>query len=373
MARPLRVPQHHIRKTLQNAPQLRPFILPSAMPTGRKLGQGSYGYVEELEVNSLICAGKRMYETLIDPGNEGADHMIQKYYEECHLLSDLRHPNIVQFLGICFLEAQPGSPLNLPVLVMEQLQESLDDLLEKIPDIRLATKYSILQDVARGLLYLHSRSPAIIHRDLTARNVLLNSAMVAKIADMGNSRIVDIQPGQLARTMTRGVPGTIVYMPPEAFEVPPKYGPMLDMFSFGHLTLFTAIEEFPGDLLPPNYPDPRSGLLTPRNEVERRSRYMKTLRESFGDSHQLVQLISKCLEFSPARRPSASEALQRLQHISSQVDDRYQTMTRLQLEDLLREKETQDEVNQLEPNLLAHPFFPVLFSSPIIHNITAGT
>ena len=123
MARQLSVPQEHIHRALQNAPQLRPFILSNVTPTGRKLGEGSYGCVEELEVNGLICAGKRMYETLIDPGNEGADRMIQKYYDECHLLSDLRHPNIVQFLGICFLEAQPGSPLNLPVLVMERLQE----------------------------------------------------------------------------------------------------------------------------------------------------------------------------------------------------------------------------------------------------------
>jgi len=48
---------------------------------------------------------------------------------------------------------------------------------------------------------------------------------------------------------------------------------------------------------------------------------------------------SQCLEYSPARRPSASEALQRLQHISSQVVDPYHNMTRLQLEKLLVEKD----------------------------------
>ena len=339
MARQLRVPQDHVSRALQNASKLRPFILSNVKPTGKRLGEGAYGCVEELEVNGLICAGKKMYKTLTDSGNEGADHMIQKYYDECQLLSDIHHPNVVQFLGICFLEAPPNSPLNLPVLVMERLQGNLDNLLENTPDISLAKKCSILQDVARGLLFLHSRSPAIIHRDLTARNVLINSAMVAKIADMGNSRIVDIQPGQLARTMTVGAPGTIVYMPPEAFEVPPKYGPMLDMFSFGHLTLFTAIQEFPGNLLPSTYQDPATGRLTPRDEVERRSRYMETLRGKFGGSHELVQLITQCLEYSPARRPSASEALQRLQHISSQTVDHYQDMTRLQLEERMKQLE----------------------------------
>ena len=316
-ARQSGLPQEHIHRALQNDPQLHRFILSNVKPTGKKLGEGAYGCVEELEVNGRICAGKKMYETLIDPGNEGADRMIQKYYDECQLLSDLHHPNIVKFWDICFLR---NSPLNLPMLVMERLQGNLDKLLENTPDISLAKKCSILQDVARGLHYLHSHSPAIIHRDLTARNVLINSAMVAKIADMGNSRIVDIQPGQLARTMTVGAPGTIVYMPPEAFEDPPKYGPKLDMFSFGHLTLFTAIQEFPGNLLPPNYQDPATGRLTPRDEVERRSRYMETLQGKFGGSHELVQLITQCLEYSPARRPSASEALQRLQLLDERME-----------------------------------------------------
>ena len=231
---------------MQTSVQLQPFILSGVTLTGRTLGEGSYGCVEELNVNGLICAGKRMYDALVNSRNKGADCMIEKYYKECHLLSSLRHPNIVQFLGICFLDKQATPTTILPVLVMELLEGNLDDLLETSHDISLAKKVSILQDVARGLVYLHGRTPAIIHRDLTARNVLLNSAMVAKIADMGNSRLVDMQPGQLAQTMTRGVPGTVVYMPPEAFEVPPKYGPKLDIFSFGHLALFTATQQFPG-------------------------------------------------------------------------------------------------------------------------------
>ena len=270
MARQLQLTTSHSCTALQTAARLQPFILSNVTQTGKKLGEGSYGCVEVLRINGLICAGKRMYDTLIDSENEGADHMIEKYYNECQLLSNLRHPNIVQFLGICFLHTHPTSTANLPVLVMEMLQGSLDDLLENTPDIPLTKKCSILQDVARGLVYLHNRSPAVIHRDLTARNVLLNSAMVAKIADMGNSRIVNVQPGQLAKTMTRGVPGTIVYMPPEAFELPPKYGPKLDMFSFGHLALFTATQEFPGDLLPSTYQDERTRRLTPQSEIERR-------------------------------------------------------------------------------------------------------
>ena len=124
---------------------------------------------------------------------------------------------------------------------MERLDGSLDDLLETVPNIPLSLKRSVLEDVAKGLLYLHTHDQQIIHRDLTAKNVLLTSSLVAKITDFGNSRIVNLQPGQLARTLSR-LPGTLVYMPPEAFSVSSHYGPSLDVFSFGHLALFTLTQ-----------------------------------------------------------------------------------------------------------------------------------
>ena len=96
-----------------------------------------------------------------------------QFVKECHLMSTLRHPNIVQFLGITFF---PGS--QLPVLVMERLLTSLHDLLEPEVDpllsasekqfLPLSLKCSILENVASGLVYLHERSPPVIHRDLSA-------------------------------------------------------------------------------------------------------------------------------------------------------------------------------------------------------------
>ena len=177
-----------------------------------------------------------MHEALIDADNDGAENIAVKYVQECQIMANLRHPNIAQFLGICFLEN-----CLLPVLLMEKLDDCLDNLLETVPNIPLALKRSMLEDVARGLLYLHSHNPQIIHRDLTAKNVLLTFGLVAKITDFGNSRIVNFQPGQLARTLSR-LPGTLVYMPPEAFEASSRYGPSLDVFSFGHLALFVGLQ-----------------------------------------------------------------------------------------------------------------------------------
>ena len=151
-------------------------------------------------------------------------------------MAEMRHPHVVQFLGLCFLE---GS--TLPVLVMERLDSSLDVLLENTPGLPLTLKQSLLVDVVRGLLYLHTRNPPVVHRDLSARNVLLTSSLVAKVSDLGNARIINLQPGQLARTLTR-MPGAMAYMPPEAFDELSQYGSRLDIFSFGHLTLFTLTQ-----------------------------------------------------------------------------------------------------------------------------------
>ena len=192
----------------------------------------------QIEVNGLICAGKKIHDALIDAGNVGVENVATKYVQECQLMSDLRHPNITLFLGVCFLP-----DCQLPVLLMERLDSSLDDLLEAIPSIPLVLKRSILEDVSRGLLYLHKHTPQIIHRDLTAKNVLLTDYLKAKITDLGNSRIVNLQPGQLARTLSR-LPGTMLYMPPEALSASSRYDPSLDVFSFGHLALFTLLQVY---------------------------------------------------------------------------------------------------------------------------------
>ena len=67
------------------------------------------------------------------------------------------------------------------------------------------------------------------------------SSLAAKITDFGNSRIVNLQPGQLARTMSSAL-GTLAYMPPKALEASSRYGPSLDIFSFGHLALFVGLQ-----------------------------------------------------------------------------------------------------------------------------------
>ncbi len=88
----------------RRVPQLQPFVLPNARPTGRRIGGGAYGTVEELDVDGLLCAGKKLHEVLVERANPATPNIVGKFVEECSLLSNLRHPNIVQFIGICFLD-----------------------------------------------------------------------------------------------------------------------------------------------------------------------------------------------------------------------------------------------------------------------------
>ena len=138
----------------------------------------------------------------------------KKLFSEFRILSSLCHPNIVQYQCVCPL---PNS--KSPALVMEQLQTNLHDYLlnPSYANLSLDAKASILHDIAKGLAYLHNHRPAVIHRDLSAKNILLSSDRVAKISDFGNSRIIDIDPACSSEfKSTTHVPGTTIYKPPEA-------------------------------------------------------------------------------------------------------------------------------------------------------------
>ena len=180
----------------------------------------------------------------------------------------------------------------------------------------MALKCSVLQDVARGLAHLHGQSPPIIHRDLSARNVLLNSGMVGKIADLRVARIAPRM--RAAATMTKG-PGALIYIPPEAFtpatsdKEKSKYDASIDIFSLGVVTIFTVGETFPCDPLAQNYVDEKSGLLVARTELQRRSEYMRSVNIKLRACGQLsadqpfIRLIQQCLQNLPAKRPVIHE------------------------------------------------------------------
>ena len=187
----------------------------------------------QVVVYETECAAKMIHEELA----VGDNSISLQFSRELRLQATLRHPNITQFIGVCKQE-----DFSSHVLVMELMHSNLHEFLTK-PDMQniipLSRKKSILEDIARGLHYLHKKE--IVHRDLTAKNVLLTSSLVAKIADLGTSRIVPkVADTHKAVSMTTN-PGNFLYMPPEANQADYN-AKKLDVFSFGHLTIFTLLQ-----------------------------------------------------------------------------------------------------------------------------------
>lgn len=323
---------------------LQDLLLSDVTVSGRELGVGSYSSVLELSYKGMTCAGKRLHKTLYDQRLAIGPEILERFGVECELLSQLRHPRIVQFLGLHYEE---GS--DVPILVLEFMSCALSDSIEQYGVLPNEISYSILKDVALGLHFLHTHSPVIIHRDLTANNVLLTPNMTAKISDLGMAKIINIPPAQIKRQMTV-CPGTLSYMPPEALTSDPQYDTKLDCFSFGVLTTHIFCGEWPigSEYLQPDPKNP--GHLYPLSEVQRREKYLHRL----GADHPLLELVHKCLKNLASERPDAQEILETTKMASSRYPATYENRVELlnQLKAEQEEKELlRSEVEELRCTL----------------------
>ena len=312
--------------------------------TDRELGHGSYATVLELEYMGLKCAGKKIHELLLKQGD--TSYTVRRFEEECRLLSQIRHPNIVQFLGVYFEQRvqaprslvggagdEPKQRVRAPILVMEFLPTNLTSCIEQYGIFPKEISYSILHDVALGLCYLHSQTPPIIHRDLSSNNVLLTPNMMAKISDLGVARILNLTPLQASRlTQT---PGTPAYMPPEVMVANPKYDTSVDEFSYGIMMIHMFSGQWPEPQVGPSRIE--GGKLIPVTEAERREKFL----EAIEDGHPLMDLIHGCINNDPQLRPHAGEIFRRVSRVASQFPAAF--ANRL---DMLRQIEEKDVIIQ---------------------------
>ena len=222
------------------------------------LGIGSYGAVCKAKCDDLLCAAKIIHPTLVDPAAQyqiapKKEHRlpIRRFELECEFLSRVSHPNIVQFLG---LYQDPET--DLPVLLMELMNCSLTHFLEGVSlPIPYHIQVNLCGDIALALSYLHSNN--IVHRDLSSNNVLLIGNIRAKVTDFG---MASLDNSELTKRTFTMMPGTDVYMPPEAVDDKPVYTEKIDCFSFGVIILQVLTQQFPkpGDrqvgIKDPRYP-----------------------------------------------------------------------------------------------------------------------
>ena len=272
-----------------------------------ELGRGAYGKVYAVKYCQTVCAAKEIHSILVEGvGQVEMQRTIESSMRECRQCSTLRHPNVIQFLGVYYpTGVDGGKRMRLPVMVMEMMADSLTSFVEKHEKIPVHIKYSIVHDVSLGLCYLHNHDPPIVHRDLSPNNVLLTAHHVAKISDLGVAKVIKADS---RKTMTRA-PGTVDFMPPESLANSPVYGPPMDIFSFAGIILHTFTQQWPRPTEQVQF-DPKTRRRVALSEVERRQQYLDKM---IGEAEVLRQLVEECLDDDPVVRPTIATVCERMQ------------------------------------------------------------
>ena len=272
------------------------------------LGIGSYGAVCKAMCDDLPCAAKILHPTLFQFTAPGTTSVMQKFEQECRLLSAIKHPHIVQYLG-----TYHDPELRLPVLLMELMDESLTRFLQRFCEpLPYHTEVNLCHDIVLALSYLHSNG--IIHRDLSSNNVLLIAGSRAKVTDFGMVKLYDVNRSTAHLTPLTLCPGTMAYMSPEALGEPPIYTDKLDSFSLGVLSVQIMTRQFPDPgnrfkIMEIN--DPRIPLGTVQvnvPEIERRQSHIDLI----DPTHPLLPVAFDCLKDRDRERPSCHELCDRM-------------------------------------------------------------
>ncbi|XP_052210775.1 G-type lectin S-receptor-like serine/threonine-protein kinase RKS1 isoform X2 [Diospyros lotus] len=189
------------------------------------IGEGGFGQVYKGQLsNGKVIAVKRLSAN----SNQG----LNEFKNEVMLIAKLQHRNLVKLLGCCIHGEER-------MLVYEYMNNgSLDSFIFGQENTRnllaWGGRLDIIVGIARGILYLHQDSRlTVIHRDLKASNVLLDSEMNPKISDFGLAKTFG---GHQSSAQTKNVVGTYGYIAPE-YVVDGIFSMKSDIFSFGVIVL----------------------------------------------------------------------------------------------------------------------------------------
>nr|ABF70132.1 protein kinase family protein / ankyrin repeat family protein [Musa balbisiana] len=226
------------------------------------------------------------------------------FRDELALLQQIRHPNVVQFLGA----VTQSSPM---MIVTEYLPKGdLRAYLKHKGALKPSSAVRFALDIARGMNYLHEHKPeAIIHRDLEPSNILRDDSGNLKVADFGVSKLLKVAKTVREERSLTHLGTACRYVAPEVF-CNEEYDTKVDVFSFA-LILQEMIEGCP----PFCYKQD--------NEVPKA--FVSKQRPPFGAPpklyvHGLKELIEECWSENPADRPTFKDIIDRLLNIQNYID-----------------------------------------------------
>ena len=249
---------------------------------GNEIGVGGWGTVFK---GKIQVAMKRLHPAILNP------QYIAKIKREMKLLAEVHHPNLVQFIGTVFDE-EAERDRKPPLIITELLDMNLRLAYEQ-KELQPGSRLSIFSDIARALDYLHQRYEPIIHRDVSAPNVLLqrlpNNRWKGKVSDLGSANF-------LQNAQTKGE-GAILYSPPEV--IPRAYNPSrkripqtvkIDVYSYGVLLCEVITSKLPTE-----------------------EDYGDMIEQVQIEHPQMHELIVHCTKEDPTNRPAMAEVIVKLE------------------------------------------------------------
>ncbi|XP_062079007.1 G-type lectin S-receptor-like serine/threonine-protein kinase At4g27290 isoform X2 [Humulus lupulus] len=272
-----------------------------------KLGEGGFGPVYKGKLgDGQEIAVKRL--------SMNSGQGVNEFKNEVVLIAKLQHRNLVKLLGCCIQEQER-------LLLYEYMSnKSLDFFIFDPKQAKLLEwpkRFEIICGIARGLLYLHQDSRLrIIHRDLKASNVLLDSELNPKISDFGLAKIFG---GDQIEDKTNRVVGTYGYMAPE-YVFHGLFSIKSDIFSFGIIVL----EIVSGKRNRVFHPEIDTLALTGHAwKLMEEGRAIELLDECLSGSKNLCQVLRcihvglLCVQQNPMDRPSMTSIVMMLGSDSS--------------------------------------------------------
>lgn len=268
-----------IKKLLEKGKEERWVIDPSQLNIDKKeFASGSFSTIHK-------CAW-RGYDVVAKIPKVMNKSTLYLTLKEIEVWSSLRHPRLVQFLGVTISEGKL-------CILMERINGiNLDSFIKKFP--KKANKYAldIAQQVTQIIYFLHHCTPPIIYRDLKPENILIdNNNMNVKLTDFGLSRFM---PESSNYKMTGGT-GTMRYIAPEVYSCR-KYDLKADIYSLGLILHYIFTHEIPFKNI--------STRSMNRHLLENTTAYGSNEKNI---PYKLKCVIRLCCDYTPSYRPNIKD------------------------------------------------------------------
>ncbi|KAL3513920.1 hypothetical protein ACH5RR_026637 [Cinchona calisaya] len=287
------------------------------------IGVGGNGSVFKAKMpNGQLVAVKKLHT----PETIGLSNLIEGFRSEIRALTEIRPRNIVKLYGFCSHA--------LHAFLVYEFSEggSLLDMLskdEKAMEFKWITRISILKDVANALAYMHHDcSPPIIHRDISSKNVLLDTGNRGHVSDFGSAKFLNPHSSNWT-----AFAGTYGYAAPElayTMEVNEK----CDVYSFGVLALEVIMGKHPSDFISYIFSTSSASMLKSLDHKMLKDVLDKRISSPSIEVAEKVLLVTKlaisCVHSIPQFRPTMKQvSLQLSRKISTSKELSFVTIGEL--------------------------------------------